>query len=207
MIYEPFIKDTVPATPGGDQLQLNFLNMYRASLDPRVLAVMDMPNDGTTRVDAAIKLAATTGLLVDLNIVGEGWDPLFTMSFRIVTCGYQSGPNACDPPASIADMQGTGLPIKYSLTSDDYPAFVVPGLPSPPPGVRWVGPPMSTQGLYNSTSAAKAQQATNDPYPNGAIYTEMGEDGNLKRYMAIYPCPPSSPRALPTWLMWELQTP
>ena len=80
MIYEPFVKDTNPPTPGGDQLQLNFLNMYIQSLDPRAQAIMAM-GGGIARQNACMALAQTSGLFLDYDIVGQGWDPLFTMSF------------------------------------------------------------------------------------------------------------------------------
>lgn len=200
MLYSPFVQGT---GPGLDDLQLNFLNMYIEALDPRARAIMKMPN-GSARYNACLALAASTGLLLDLNIVGEGWDPLFTMSFRQATCHYIWTPSCLQQTPQDPNVMSVGpVPagaIKVSLDSADYPAFIPPGLPQPAPGVLWVGPNI-TGVLYNSTPAAKIQQASGNPFPAGDEYSETDAGGNLKRYIAQYP--PN----LPTWLTWLQQTP
>jgi len=198
MIYPLTSETDLQGNPNRARLQLNFMNLYIAAQDPRVQAIMAMPQ-GISRVAAAIKLALATGLIIDGPIVADGADPLLTMSERTAT-GVMGVP-CVGMPLLPAEFKTAPLPVDAvptTLDDADFPEFEIPGQPQPNPGELWVDTTRYMGGgYYEPTATAAAVQKTANPIQQGQTHDEYAPDGTLKRYVACYP---DSRRA--NWLKW-----
>lgn len=136
--------------------QTVFDETYRASLDPRVAALLDLdPTDLTTRMTKAAGLAAE-GLIIDVPIQVWGWDAYVTMNLRKIdgftwvpsalqpSVGYsihvESGPGADNPPYIPYDpTKPPAGSIRVSTDPADFPPFAAPAPAPPAPSTDLVG--------------------------------------------------------------------
>lgn len=124
-----------------------FNNAYMASLDPRIVAMMNISDPAARATQAQV--LALKGLTIDVVLQVWGWSPYKTMALRQMY-GYTWVPSALQNPVENAPGLTTGNltpydpnnpppgSIKVSLNLTDYPPFPIPVLP-PVPEQPYVG--------------------------------------------------------------------
>lgn len=113
---------------------------YWAHQAPEVAGLMNIP-DETARIGRAVELA-TKGFVIDLPVMGWGWDPYIVMAMRKAT-GYTWVPSLLQAPIlvtpgnhmlTLPDYDPQSPPagsIRVSVDLADYPAYVAP-IPAKP---------------------------------------------------------------------------
>jgi hypothetical protein len=154
-------------------------SVYLASLDPRVLALYNMPLAAGAEMAARVataQLLHAQGIAIDLCIVILQWDPATTMYLR-QTSGLSwvydafgpSGGGSGAPPAGM-------LTLPVSTDANAFPPFAAAPVP-PTPSTNLVGPQIAAN-LYETgpgviTSPASACNITDGEQvdQNGVMYT------------------------------------
>lgn len=181
-----------------DNTQTQFVQAYIAAQPPELRALMAMPADSDTAIQARVTRGASLagkGYTIDAPIMIYSWDPFWCMTER-ADMGLTWVPSALQPglgmpgqysepglntPGTLGPYPATAPPgsIKVSTNLADYPPFDPPAPPTPvPPANSDPVGALSVGTLYLCTIAGLS-------YPDGATYTEAR--GNFLKHVVITP--------------------
>lgn len=181
--------------------QQEFDAAYWAAQPPAVQALQEIA-DETARVAQATQLA-TEGYLIDLDIMGYGYDPWTLMSY-LVKNGYTWVPSALQQPLNVppgyaypgfppyAGLQaypvvGPAGSIRVSDNIADYPPAVAPPPPPPP------APPVtSLVGIALGSGYFSAQASAIVTLTNGQSYTDPNGRGVFTFHISHNPFAPNT---------------